>query len=320
MLEILLSNHMEILRAGGVVATFLLTVLFTVLLRGKLPTDQGRKFAVEGGLSKGKARGAGIIFVLCYVCMTLILVRPQTEIILYLVLIVLSMLTGFFDDASEKPWNEYKKGILDFLIAAGITATYIYFNGTGIRLAFTGTEFTMPVWLFAILSVVLVWTSINVTNCTDGVDGLSATVALVTLMSFYSFMKNSAGNEGFSYSIVLFSVTLLAYLLFNATPSLILMGDAGSRAMGTLIAIAALKCRDPFLFLIFAIVLILDGGLGLLKLSLKRFLKISIMKNTRTPLHDQARKVNEWSNTQVVFRFAIIQIIISAAALMFINK
>ena len=46
-------------------------------------------------------------------------------------------------------------------------------------------------------------------------------------------------------------------------------------------------------------------------MALLRFLKIHILKNTRTPLHDHVRKVKGWSNTQTVFRFAIIQIIVS---------
>ena len=40
-----------------------------------------------------------------------------------------------------------------------------------------------------------------------------------------------------------------------------------------------------------------------------------ILKNTRTPLHDHVRKVWDWSNTQTVTRFAIIQIVVSAAVL-----
>ena len=72
---------------------------------------------------------------------------------------------------------------------------------------------------------------------------------------------------------------------------------------------------SPFLFIPLALVLILDGGLGLLKVSLLRFLKIHILKNTRTPLHDHVRKVWDWSNTQTVFRFAIIQIILSLAVI-----
>ena len=39
------------------------------------------------------------------------------------------------------------------------------------------------------------------------------------------------------------------------------------------------------------------------------------MKKIRTPLHDHVRKLWGWSNTQTVFRFAIIQIILSAAVI-----
>ena len=69
------------------------------------------------------------------------------------------------------------------------------------------------------------------------------------------------------------------------------------------------------MFLLFAIVIVLDGGLGLIKVALLRFLKIHILKNTTTPIHDHVRKRMDWSNAQVVFRFAIIQIIVSMAAI-----
>ena len=68
-----------------------------------------------------------------------------------------------------------------------------------------------------------------------------------------------------------------------------------------------------------ALVLILDGGLGLVKVALLRFCKIKILKNIRTPLHDQVRKVMGWSNTQAVFRFAIIQGIIGLSVLYMVS-
>ena len=57
--------------------------------------------------------------------------------------------------------------------------------------------------------------------------------------------------------------------------------------------------------------LLLDGGLGLIKVSLLRVGKIRILTKVRTPLHDHVRKMWGWSNTQTVFRFAIIQIILA---------
>ena len=130
------------------------------------------------------------------------------------------------------------------------------------------------------------------------------TVYLVDLI------KQSGGS--FSYLILIFCVCILGYLWFNAAPSRLMMGDAGSRAMGLFISIAILKTGSPFLYIPAALVLILDGGLGLIKVSLLRFLHIHILTKVRTPLHDQARIVWEWSNTQTVFRFAIIQIMLCA--------
>ena len=48
----------------GVIFAFAATLLFTKLFKNKLPRDGGREFAVDGKLSAGKPRGAGIIFVL----------------------------------------------------------------------------------------------------------------------------------------------------------------------------------------------------------------------------------------------------------------
>ena len=78
---------------------------------------------------------------------------------------------------------------------------------------------------------------------------------------------------------------------------------------------SAIEYKFGDVYIPVAIVLILDGGLGLLKVALLRFLKIRILKNVRTPLHDHVRKVWMWSNTQTVFRFAIIQIILAVAVM-----
>ena len=224
------------------------------------------------------------------------------------------MLTGYFDDAAEKPWGELLKGLLDLAVAVVTAVVFLHYNTSDIVIALLGITITIPPIVFGILTVVLVWAAINVTNCTDGVDGLSGTLAIISMVSFF-VMNNMLGVvDDFNFLILLFAVSLLGYLWYNATPSKLLMGDAGSRAMGIFLAIVALKSGSPFMFLLFAIVIILDGGLGLIKVALLRFLKIRILKNTTTPIHDHVRKKMEWSNAQVVFRFAIIQIIVSMAA------
>ena len=293
--------------AIGMICSFVLTFITLNMRFAFLPHDKGREFAVNGALSKGKLRGVGIVFVIDFIVCALLFVPLSLEMVIYLLLIFLIMMSGYLDDASEKPWNEYKKGLIDLAISIATMVNFLYHNGSGIMLF--GMELTVPVPLYFILGVALIWVAINVTNCSDGVDGLSASLVIVTIMSFAYLFPETLGIMGISCR--LFVATLLAYLCFNASPSSMLMGDAGSRSMGFFIAIIAMKSGHPFAYLILSLVLILDGGLGLLKVSLIRFCKIYIFKDIRFPVHDQVRKNMGWSDTQVVIRFVIAQIVLS---------
>ena len=299
----------------GIITAFFLTCFFMIKCRGMLPKDAGRDYAHDGKLSAGKPRGAGFIFILVFMAAGLLFGEMSREQSIYIVLIAAAMMTGFLDDCSKTPWDEYKKGFLDLIISIMIAITYVNFNSTDVYLAFVNETISIHPVLFGVLATILVWASINVTNCSDGVDGLSGTLSIITLLTFYAMIQIGGGDISFAYLILLFVTCILGYLWFNATPSILMMGDAGSRAMGLMIAIAALKSGSPFLYLIAALVLFLDGGLGLLKVALLRFLKIRILSKTRTPLHDHVRKVWNWSNTQTVYRFSIIQIVLSVAVI-----
>lgn len=313
MIYFFIHQRLPMMAAVGLLAAFAGTCFFTSKCAALLPRDTGREYAHDGKLSAGKPRGAGIIFILVFVLAALLFVPLNTEMSIYLLLIVAEMLTGFLDDASRHPWGELKKGLLDLAVAVVLAVTYLNFNSSVVRIATLGVEVTLPPLLFGILTVILVWGSINVTNCADGVDGLSGTLAIITLMTFYVMEQILGEKSEFPFLILLFVICILGYLWYNATPSRLMMGDAGSRAMGIFISITALKSGSPLLYIPVALVLILDGGLGLLKVSLIRVFKIHILKNTRTPLHDHVRKNMGWSNTQTVFRFAIIQIVVSVA-------
>ena len=298
----------------GILFAFAMTCLMLSKCTRILPKDMGRAYAHDGSLSAGKPRGAGFWFVLVYVVSTLIFAKMNVEILIYLILVVAAMLTGFLDDCAKSPWGEYKKGILALIIAIMLAITFLNFNDNRIFIACADKYVTINPVVFGILIVILVWASINVTNCSDGVDGLSGTLTIITLSSVYVIDLIKGMDSKFSYTILLFIISILGYLWFNATPSKMLMGDAGSRAMGLFISIAVLKMGSPILYLLVAGVLIVDGGLGLIKVSLLRFLKIKILTNVRTPIHDHVRKVWNWSNTHTVYRFAIIQIVLCIAA------
>lgn len=275
-----------------------------------LPSDHGREFAVNGNLSKGKLRGVGLTFVLCFLAGCFLFLPVDREFAIYAIMLFAMMLSGYLDDASDHPWNEYKKGLIDLIIAAVAVGTFLNFNSSVVGIG--PWEVEIPKALFFALGVVLFWVSVNVTNCTDGVDGLCASLCSVTLLAFSLLFSGILAE--YAMANFLFIAVLFAYLYFNTSPSSMLMGDAGSRALGFYIAVVALKSGHPFLYLLLAGVMLADGGIGLVKVFLKRFLKISILKNTRTPLHDHVRKNCGWSDTQVVVRYVILQVLLAAAA------
>lgn len=311
------TNNTTLVLLVPMLCSFLIAFFSLKFFKRILPKDQGRAFAVNGALSEGKPRGAGIIFVTSFTLCTALFYPLDIENIIYLVLVYAAMLSGYFDDAAETPWGNLKKGLIDLVISLGIAFTYYFYNGSQVKLYITDSTFTIPAPLFIILAGVLVWTAINVTNCTDGVDGLCGSLVMTVLLPL-AFMVTKSGAADMLLPMIMF-VTLAAYLLFNCSPSQMLMGDAGSRALGVFLAVMFLKTAAPFAFIPMAIVIILDGGLGLLKLSFRRFLKIkNFMEGIRTPLHDHARKNKGWSDTQVVIRFTILQIIVNLCFIAFV--
>ncbi len=309
---------------------------------GFLPHDRGREFTISAEAAKGKPTGSGVIWVTAFVILSFIFVPLDWEKCAVLILIWLMMITGYLDDASKASWGEYRKAILDlFLSIAASVVVAIYLkehSGDGkiyFWLPFIANKISIAPWLFIIISTIVLWTSVNTTNCTDGVDGLSSTlvlVALITLGSVFYFIlghKDIAAyllvphiSDGAAWAVMTFCLSgvLMGYLWHNAYPSHVLMGDAGSRALGFFIGIGVMVSGNPFLILATSSVIFINGGMGLVKVALKRFLHISFFPNVRFPLHDHMRKNHGWSPTQVLIKFMMIQILVTLAILGVIFK
>lgn len=308
-------NYINVVTFVSILFAFALTCFAIYMGKNILPRDGGRAYAINGSKSVGKPRGAGIIFILVFTITCMIFVNLTSEIIIYLILVLAAMLSGYLDDASSSPWGELKKGIIDFIIAVMAAITYLHYNPGTFDIALFKLTVTLNPVIYGILIVILIWVSINVTNCSDGVDGLCGTLSAITLTSVFLLFRIFDIESSFRHVILIMVVCILGYLWFNASPSKLLMGDAGSRAIGIFIAFSFLKLHCPLLFIPLAIILIVDGGLGLIKVSFIRFLHINLMQNIRTPIHDHMRKNKGWSDAQVVFRFAIMQIVITAAVI-----
>ena len=321
----LLQSH-SVLLFIGIYLGFILTMIILPRLFHVLPSDRGREFAAQSGAAKGKPTGSGIIFIPIFIILAFIVVPFNIQGTLILILTFLVCLSGYLDDRSIKAWGEYLKGSVDLLLAAG--AGWILCNGQPVVLwfPFVTAHVVIPAWGFIVLSTLIIWISINSTNCSDGVDGLSGTLAMIALVSLGMILYFVLGHidvanylllphyaSGARWAVMVFTLVgpLAAYLWYNAFPSKVLMGDAGSRSLGFIIGVMVMNTGNPVLLLVIASMLLVNGGTGIVKVALLRFLKIRIFHNTRFPLHDHVREYRQWSNAQVLLKFAIIQIMIT---------
>lgn len=315
---------------GIIILPVVVCSVLLALFKDKLPRDQGRDFAVDGKLSAGKVRGAGIVFVCAFIIVALLTLElPASNLAIfinleyyfYLILIFLGMLSGYLDDKAEKPWGEYKKGAIDLVISALTAANFVYFNRDILSINLFGTSIDIHPIIFGVIGTVLVWMLINATNCSDGIDGFCGSLTIVSLISIMAAnIVLNAEDVRINYHIIIMIFTLLPYLWRNAQPSTMMMGDAGSRALGLFLCICIFKTGNILLVVPLCFMLCLDGLLGIVKVSLIRFLKMkNAFKNIRTPLHDHCRKNMGWSNSQVIFRFCMIQAVISAVTVIAIK-
>ncbi len=318
MLTSLIDNTKIIYAAGALFAPLLCAVLLK-LFSGKLPKDQGREFAVDGKKSAGKIRGAGIIFVIAFIISSLLFVKISLEYIIYYALMFIEMLSGYLDDRSEKPWGEYKKAVIDLFVSAGASATFVYFNKSLLNISFFGFGIHVHPVIYIILGAALVWLLINAVNCSDGIDGFSSILAMLSFSGAAAAIIINKGDMNQPLLAAIMILTLLPYIWFNSEPSSMMMGDAGSRALGFFLAIMIMKTGNALLVIPLCFMVCLDGLLGIVKVSVIRFLHIKFMMKIRTPLHDHCRKNLGWSNSQVRYRFAIIQMIITVFALIILK-
>ncbi|MBQ7970230.1 MAG: phospho-N-acetylmuramoyl-pentapeptide-transferase, partial [Treponema sp.] len=77
---------------------------------------------------------------------------------------------------------------------------------------------------------------------------------------------------------------------------------------------------NPFLIFATSSIIFVNGGMGLIKVFLLRFFKIKVFEKIRFPLHDHMRVNRNWSPTQVLIKFVIMQLLITCAIVGIIFK
>lgn len=344
----LLQSH-ALLLAGGAFSAAFLTWLLLPRLWNRLPRDRGKVICSDlGGMkSAGKPTGAGFYVTLLVLPVIVVFAPLRFWDMMVVVMLYAAMLFGYLDDRALVPWGELKKGLLDAVVSIAI-ACFIFLGHAEnakmiVWLPFAKSLWFVPFWIYVPAVAFILWFTMNATNCSDGVDGLAGTLTVITLVILAVILYVVVGYrpvahyflipvyaEAARWAIVVMIVAggFGGYLWFNAEPSKILMGDAGSRFLGILVATASMMTGNPLLILALSPIVLVNGGGGLGKLVLLRLAKKlgfdigedNVIRKIRFPLHDHCKKNLGWSNAQVLMRFVLMQLVIMPILLILLIK
>ena len=340
----LLQSH-ALLLAGGTFFASLSVWLLLPRLWNRLPRDRGKAICsdLDGMASQGKPTGAG--FYVTLICLPVILLFAPLAFwdLMTLAAIYAAMIFGYLDDRSAVPWGELKKGLLDAAVSLAIAFFIAKGHSTLVWLPFVKGMWEVPIWIYVPAAGFMLWFVMNATNCSDGVDGLAGTLTAIALVILAVVLYIVVGYRPVAHYFLLpcnpecarWAILVMTvvggfggYLWFNAQPSQVLMGDAGSRFLGILVGAATLVTGNPLLVLAFAPIVLVNGGGGLGKLVLLRIAKRTgfdigeenVIRRIRFPLHDHCKKNLQWSNAQVLMRFTLLQLIVMPILLVLIIK
>lgn len=339
----LFQSHV-ILLAGGTFFAALAIALFLPRLWDRLPKDRGKAICGPDGMkSQGKPTGAGYYVTLLALPVVLLFVPLGIWDLAALAAIYAAMLFGYLDDKAEVPWGELKKGLLDAVVSLAIAFFLAKGHGTLVWVPFVKGMWHVPLWAYVPLAAFLLWFTMNATNCSDGVDALAGTLTEIALVILAGLLYVVIGYKPVAnYFLIpcnpeaakwaILAMTLAGgfggYLWFNAEPSRVLMGDAGSRFLGVLVGALVLVTGNPFLILALSPIVLVNGGGGLAKLVILRLAKKTgfeigddaAIRRIRFPLHDHCKKNLKWSNAQVLMRFTLMQIVAMSVLLVLLVK
>lgn len=194
--------------------------------------------------------------------------------------------------------------IIGQVIITGLFAYYIYQYtdiGTSILIPFTaGKTFSLGVLFVPFLFVVMLGT-VNGVNLTDGLDGLASGITLIVAV-FFLMVSWAAGSATTPISGAVIG-SLLAFLIFNAYPARVFMGDTGSLALGGYVAAVAVLLRMPVFILLVGFIYLIETISVMIQVTYfkrtgKRFFKMA-------PIHHHFELCG-WSETKVVTVFYIV--------------
>ncbi len=298
----------------SILMAFLISVLLSpVFIPFLRRLKFGQSIRDEGPKSHQKKSGTptmgGIVILLSIILTVVIMTSKYTEVTVntYLLLFVTLGygLLGFLDDFIKVVMKRNlgltsKQKLAGQIIIAVIFYVVLLQNNISTTVAIPGFDVSIDLsWAYIILLIFWLVGFSNAVNLTDGLDGLVSGTAAVAFGAFAILAWNQT-----QYDIAIFAVAVvgavLGFLVFNAHPAKVFMGDTGSLALGGALATVAILTK-------LEIILLIIGGVFVIE-TLSVIIQVISFKTTgkrvfkMSPLHHHYELVG-WSEWRVVVTF-----------------
>ncbi|MCM3768018.1 phospho-N-acetylmuramoyl-pentapeptide-transferase [Neobacillus niacini] len=297
-----------------IIMAFLISVLLSpVFIPFLRRLKFGQSIREEGPKSHQKKSGTptmgGIMILFSIVITTIVMTgkfsEPTVKTYLLLLVTLGFGLLGFLDDFIKVALKRNlgltsRQKLLGQIIISVIFYLVYKQNDFSTEIGIPLTDKTIDLgWFFVIFIVFWLVGFSNAVNLTDGLDGLVSGTAAIAFGAFAVLAWNQSQME-----IAIFSVAIvgavLGFLVFNAHPAKVFMGDTGSLALGG--AIAAISIMTKL-----EVLLLLIGGVFVIE-TLSVILQVASFKTTgkrifrMSPLHHHYELIG-WSEWRVVVTF-----------------
>jgi phospho-N-acetylmuramoyl-pentapeptide-transferase len=163
-------------------------------------------------------------------------------------------------------------------------------------------DIELGLWYIPIAAFIIVSES-NAVNFTDGLDGLAGLISATAFAAFGGIALMQGQTYLAQYCFIIVGA-LFGFLWFNVHPAELIMGDTGSMALGSSLAVVALMTGHWLLLLVIAVIPLCEALSVVIQVIYfrltkgKRFFKMA-------PIHLHFELLG-WSETQVVQRFWLI--------------
>lgn len=303
-------------------ASFLIAVLlgplFIPLLRRMKFGQQIRTDGPQSHLKKSGTPTMGGIIIMLALLISFLKFSDKTPD--FWVLFTASLgfgLVGFLDDYIKIVFKRSlgltaRQKLFGQLLFSIIVCAELYNMNHSTMITVPGTSWGFDLgWFYYPFVVIILFGASNAVNFTDGLDGLLSGTSAIAFGAFTVLALQVSEHESAIFSAAMVGA-VLGFLIFNAHPAKVFMGDTGSLGIGGGIAAVAILTKMELMLIIVGGVFVLEMlsvilQVGSFKLRGKRIFKMS-------PIHHHFELVG-WSEWRVVTTFWSVGLLLAAIAL-----